>query len=408
MKNRMMFFVALMLTQAFALQVRAQDACQDLFAPLAIELTLTTSLKTKEFPPAAFAAYALDVLRKTTFTRDSNFNEKQVIEKGEIVLAEPLKDGWSIEFSYSKDSRGVEPVYRLEEIDLIKPNGDTTVLDKSPMTTDGLGLKDNVYPIDQLAPAIGDVKVEMPHSIQGPLLENLSKWARLSEFMKLGEVRALKTTADLKALRGKVFARSTVDYTNKVIKKQSFKFFLLGMVMYLYSQRDKITNEVILVDPWDKFKRQSDLAMSNPQMFASMQSQLQLLTDKKYKIPESTSRESFRYFDFADTLEKIDIMNRLERTAGSKVKIGLYLNGKLSPMTLKDIHMDAVDVLEESDAIVLYFPKTERMLILSGSWMKFEMSADLIVPYALSWNGSIEGNIYNDLKEKFKAMKKDR
>lgn len=408
MKNAMIRFFVVCSVFGFIKSADAQEACQDLFSSPALELGVRYYPVAEKITAVETAAWTMEILRKASYGRAGQFNEKQVVEKGEMILAEPLRDGYSVEFEYSRDHRGPEPVWRLEEVELIKPNGDSVTLDKAPVTDDGNGFKKDIYALDQIAPLLGENKVEMPVKIEGPILESINKWARFAEFIKLGEIRALKTSMDLKSLRGKVFVRSTIDYTNKVIKKQSFKFFLLGMVMYLYSQRDKITKETILVDPWDKFKRQSDLAMSNPAMHALMQTQLQMLTGEKYVIPDSTSRDHFRYFDFRDTLEKIDIMNKLERAAGSKMKGALFMNGKFSGMmAMKDIHMDSVDVLEEADAIVLYFPKTERMLVLSGSWMKFEISSDLIVPYALSWNGGIDGTIYNKLKEKFKALKKD-
>lgn len=403
-----MSVVAFSILSSLSFGAQAQSACEDLFSVSEIRFQpMDFSIKS-QMDPVKLASMTLQVLKMASLDRSGSFTEKQVVEKGELVLASPLKNGWSVESEYAIDQRGDVPVFRLSEVELVKPNGDSTVLDKAPLTDDGLAFKKDTYPIGQINSQL-DADVQIPLSIQGPLLENINKWAGVAEYIKRGEIRDLKEGSQLKTLRGKVFVRSTIDYTTKVVKKQSFKFFLLGMVMYLYAQRDSFTKEVVLVDPWDKFKRQSDLALADNKMRTLMQAQVQLLTgNKNIKLPESYARESFRYFDFQDTLEKIDILNKLERTAGSKMKVAWLHQGKFAGLlSAKDLHMDFLDTLDETDAVVLYFSKTERMLVLSGSWMKFERTSDLIVPYALSWNGGVDGTIYNILKEKFKSLKKE-
>lgn len=280
MKYVMLFFM----TMTFGSGAWAQATCEDVFHIAGLELDSSDFSMDKQQDPAQLNSMTLKLLKLTSFSRSSVFTEKHVVEKGELVLASPLNDGWSVEFEYSADYRGKDLVYRLKEIDLIKPNGESSSLDKAPTNTAGDQFRKLFYPTESVNEALKDAKIQMPAAIYGALFQNINRWATKAEFIKRNELQGLSTTQDLKKLNGKVAVRSTIDYTNKVIKKQSFKFILLGLVMYFYSQRDVITNEVIKVDPWDKMKRMSEVALTTDYMRDRMSQQLSLVLARPVKV----------------------------------------------------------------------------------------------------------------------------
>lgn len=408
MKNLILMSIAVLSGLGVSATAQAQAVCSELFQPSGVEINVSDYSYEKQVNPAALDSITFNLLKMTSYSRSSFFNEKNVVEKGELVLASPLKDGWSVEFEYAADYRGSSPVFRLKEIDLIKPNGEVTTLDKAPTNLTGDTLKKEFYPIDPIDSHMIDAQINMPVTIYSPVFENMGRWAVFAEFIKRGELQALKEIRELKVLRGKVAARSAIDYTKKVIKKQSFKYFLLGAVMYFYSQRDVIKNEIIVVDTWDKMKAQSDVALSNDKMRAEISDLLSKMTQSKVMVPRVFEAPlQFDYSEFSAALKDIDVLNRLERTEVSKPIMALWDGSKFNLMSAKKININIFDSVEDDAALVIYFPATSRIVIVSSKWMSYTPSTDLVLPFLLEPGSDIQGNVFNILKEKIKTLKKD-
>jgi hypothetical protein len=392
----------------------AQPTCEDLFHLRGVELSTTEYSLAQQMNPEFLNSLTLNILQMTSFSKSSVFNEKNVVEKGELVLAKPLNNGWSMEFEYAADYRGKTPVFRLKEIDLVKPNGEVTTLDKAPNNTLGDSLKKDFYAFEGMDASLADAKLSMPQAIHSPLFERITRWATLADYIKRDEVQGLKNAGDLKGMRGKVFVRSTIDYTNKVIKKQSFKFFLLGMAMYFYSQREVITNEIIKVDPWDKMKRMSDVGLSTDYMREKMSAQLTLIEKRPIMLkPVLPVDEELDYAQVPNVLQNLELLNRFERQEESKPVVAYFngVNSSLSLLSFKKINTVLLDDISDADAaILIYFPKTRRIVIISSQWMSFNASSDFVLPFLLEPGSKINGDIFERLEAKLYLLnqKKDK
>lgn len=391
----------------FSLQASAfENSCEFLFSPRGVLLNTEEFSLVQQTNPKFINSLTLNILQMTSFSKSTVFTEKNVVEKGELVLARPLENGWSLEFEYAADYRGRTPVFRLKEIDLVKPNGEVTTLDKTPNTTEGDALKKDFYAFEGMDVSLADARVSMPQAIHSPIFERVMRWATLADYLKRDEIQALKEGSDLRGMRGKVFVRSTIDYTNKVIKKQSFKFFLLGMAMYFYSQKDVITNEIVVIDPWDKMKVQSDLGLSDEKKRKDMGTLLSKMTEKKIELGRIyNTNKSFNYSDFDSALADIEILNRLERKEASKPIVALWDGIRYSTVSFKKLGLSTFDSLDEESALAIYFPRTERIVLIASPWLSYSASSDLVLPYLLKPGNDIEGSIYNILKDKIKTIK---
>jgi|SaaInlStandDraft_5_1057022.scaffolds.fasta_scaffold15443_3 hypothetical protein len=70
-----------------------------------------------------------------------NASLKSTFEKGSLVLAEPLKNGDSLELEYLTDQRGQEDVFRLKKVTYVKQSGARHVLSKKPLDDSGKEFK---------------------------------------------------------------------------------------------------------------------------------------------------------------------------------------------------------------------------------------------------------------------------
>lgn len=402
----MKYWMLIVMAMGITSPALAQMACGDLFLTRGVELSTTEFSLAQQSDLKLINTLTLNILQMTSYSKSSVFTEKNVVEKGELVLATPLKNGWSMEFEYAADYRGKSPVFRLTQIDLLKPNGEVTTLDKSPNNIEGDGLKKDFYSFEGMDASLADAKVSMPQAIHSPLFERITQWAALAEYIKRGDIQGLKDATDLKGLRGKVMVRSTYDYTKTVIKKQSFKFFLLGMAMYFYSQKDVITNEIVMIDPWDKMKVQADLGLSDEKKRKDLSEILSKMTAKKIELGRVFNTDkSFNYSDFEVALTDIEVLNRIERKATSKPVVALWDGIRYSTVSFKKLGVGAFDALDDESALIIYFPATERMVLIASPWLSYSASSDLVLPYLLKPGNDVEGSVYNIFKEKIKTLK---
>lgn len=234
-----------------------QDLCGGVFRERGLQLSVGSFLSVNQGDPKQTTALTLRLLQMTTATLGEAFSQKLTLEKGELVLGQNLEHGWSVEYEFFADRRTSKQVFRLGKISLIKPNGEKMVFDKKPTSLSGnelgkkwyseedMGLKDvnEVSPFDVLQ------TLEVPAVIQGELLNNFLKFAPMMEHLKREEINAAVNTSHLRT-RGMV--RSHLEYAREIIKKQSFKFIMIGIVMYIYyTEKDSLQKYLPLqVDPW--------------------------------------------------------------------------------------------------------------------------------------------------------------
>ncbi|MNK97226.1 hypothetical protein D3C87_1175440 [compost metagenome] len=101
----------------------------------------------------------------------------------------------------------------------------------------------------------------------------------------------------------------------------------------------------------------------------------------------------------------IEILNRLERKEASKPIVALWDGIRWSTVSFKKLGLSTFDSLDEESALVIYFPTTERMVLIASPWLSYSASSDLVLPYLLKPGNDTEGSIYNILKDKIKTIK---
>jgi hypothetical protein len=162
------------------------------------------------------------------------------------------------------------------------------------------------------------------------------------------------------------------------------------------------------VDTWDKMKAQSDVALSDDKMRSEISDLLSKMTQSKVMVPRVFEAPlQFDYSEFSAALKDIDVLNRLERTEVSKPIMALWDGSKFNLMSAKKININIFDSVEDDAALVIYFPATSRIVIVSSKWMSYTPSTDLVLPFLLEPGSDIQGNVFNILKEKMKTLKKD-
>jgi hypothetical protein len=237
----------------------AQMKCADILRDTGVKLSTSGFEAERQNDAKLLPEMTLRLLQMSAKTLGESFSEKLTLEKGELSLAEDLGSGYSLEYEYFADRRSDQEAFRLGKISVIKPNGEKTLLQKNPTSADGMSLSKKRFSEEDLgmaslgenSPAGTLQNLNVPTVIQGELLTGFLTWAPRMEYLKREELRAAGPDA-LKGLRGRAFLRSNKDYVGKIIKKQSFKYVMFALAMYLfYSERDRALEALdSLRDPW--------------------------------------------------------------------------------------------------------------------------------------------------------------
>ncbi|MFS4457538.1 hypothetical protein [Bdellovibrio sp. HCB2-146] len=388
----------------------AQEKCEDIFE------TRTLSISDDSFAPALQAdkerskILALKILQMAAFGRSVDFTEKQVLEKGELLLARTLNDGWSMEAEYGIDQRGAAAKFRMKKLLLVKPNGEEIVLDKSPIDVSGLKFNNRFYTVEQFNSSLKSASLEFPVTVEGALYDQVVKWAAYSDHLKSEELRALQSEKDLNVLRLKVFGRGVVDYTNKVIKKQSFKFALLGFVMYLYTQKDEVRGKIFVDDPWEKILKNGGVNILPAEEYAAFISSFSLFEGPLdfFKMGLGPKSETnVKYIDFSKLATYIEDLNRIERSKSGRPVV-IYSDAeakKVSILNYKKFGGQWGDSVQNASSMVVIYPVTKRALVLSSDLVHIEGEEDTILPIAI--DGTAYPELYNYLVKQVKSAKKD-
>ncbi|MNK06308.1 hypothetical protein D3C87_242030 [compost metagenome] len=369
------FLSSMVIASTLSLQAQAQITCGPIFSE-GLSFSVGAFEASNQNNPAKVPDLLAKILAMSASTMGESLGPKFTLEKGHIVLGKPLKEGWSMELEYIQDMRTTEVTYRLAEILLVKPNGERTKISKAPTTADGLQLsKTHMTPSELLTDADAFrvlQNIEAPTVIRGELWKALNKWIPYVEFANRSTLREIEAHK-LATVKSGAFVRSNWDFTKKVIRKQSFKFALLAAVMYAYTERTRISNEIFVSDPWESILKNSKISQFNKQE----QSHLSDLLTNLLKIdresldmaePTKKARASKNsYHDLSSILSKTRNLSQLEKKAGGNQFIYLFRNNKIDELGTKKI-TDTLsdDSSEEPYMIIFYHPSMKRILLVAG------------------------------------------
>jgi hypothetical protein len=390
----------------------AAEQCKSVFSD-GIQLNSSAFDPAKQNDIKQVPAMLSRILQMSASTLNESMSPKYTLEKGEITLGHTLGDGWTLEFNYKRDARTSDVTFRLTDIQVLQPNGDAVKLTKNPTTPEGtLFAKENISIADLVESKIkiplSDVlvNVDAPVVIRGELLKSLEKWIPYLEYVKRDSLRSLEASG-LGKLKTKAFVKSNAAYTQDIIKKQSFKFVLLGVAMYVYLQKDQVIEYFVEADPWPKLLDDSSFeklsTVEQKQVARLLKDSIDLeLTDELANFNKHKKSSSIKsYNDVSEILNKTNELKQAEKKSGGSAQVYIFKNGKSAGGSLQKV----LNLLnsENDDQFVLTFvyPATKRMLVVTNTMMQ-EKTEESFLTVAI--DGAQDRDLYVAIKNKLKKI----
>lgn len=359
-------FILILSTMLFTVNSFAQEMCSGIFIQPGLKVSTGSYSTNTQSTSSDEVAMALGILKMTTNTLTESISKKMTVEKGELLLGQNLGDGWSLEYEYFADKRTEKTIFRLGKVNLIKPNGEKTTIDKKPTKEDGNSLSKKFYSEEDLgfkageAPAVfaNAPAVEFPALIQQNTLKYLLSMASSMEFFTRDEINQ---ATDLKTLKAKAFVKSNVKYVQGIIKKQAFKFVLLGVVMYgYYSEKDKVIDMISpRQDSWKEIIKGTELA---PLMRA-----LDILgiSSKDSGVKASRGKRDEPGVSSDELLRMVRSVVKTEKNSDGDPEIYLLDNTGVRQLNPKSLNAALHDMSEDSNRVVVVkLPQTERIVVV--------------------------------------------
>ncbi len=156
---------------------------------------------------------------------------KETLEKNQVILALPLKDGYIVEMVYSSKSQ-VTPSFTLDKIDMVSSSGRKTI-SKDPVDFNQFVLKKTNFKLDGVFPSGLEVHAAIPLKIDGQVLSDfterilpllpLFRKSELAQLTKDHKLSRLKYTGQARSIgkffKEALFSKSTL---RKIILYGSF------------------------------------------------------------------------------------------------------------------------------------------------------------------------------------------
>lgn len=392
----------------------ATSVCQNIFLD-GIQLDSSKFAPEKQDSVELIQPMISKILKMSSHTLNESIGPKYTTEKGQITLGHSILDGWTLEFNYNRDARTSDPTYRLSDIQLIQPNGESSKLTKSPTTAEGDKFSKEHFSLADLADVrakipFGDnvVNVEVPVIIRGALAKSIDKWVPHIEFINRDKLR-LSQEADLSKIKTAAVLKANVRYTQGIIKKQSFKYILLGLVMYIYIQKDQVSELLFTSDPWADLVKDSSFSGLSFQEQKHVASTLQDtmsfgLTEELVSYNKNKKSYSMKsYNDVSEVLTKSNDLKQIEKKSGGATLTYVFKNGVLVESNPQKILSAISSTSDDSFVTVFVYPATKRLLLVTNTMMQEKEQESFLT---LAIDGVEDRELYMQLKNTLTSLKK--
>lgn len=225
--------IALIIT-FIPLQAFSQQTCRGFFgvlSALTLEPMTLDGLSKDEL--AVSNVELLYLARQTAFPK---IEEDTVEATGQMNLGKTLRNGWTLEFEYTRDARHDRDIYILTSIELVAPNMQTRVIIDSPLNDSATQFSKRSFELD-LPELFFQEIVRVPLKISDKTLHILSKYYHKLKYVPIITMK--------QALKKQEFWKLDLMYSRKIIKdfflgeyfvevvKQSLNFLFqrLGVVI---------------------------------------------------------------------------------------------------------------------------------------------------------------------------------
>lgn len=182
------------------------------------KLTLEASTFSKNTDQAAIELMRL-LLQNSSYVLE----EKNVLNKNELVIGVPIKDGYFFEIAY-KALANERSQFIIDKISLKTPTGaDSKKVAEGFLKANAIELKKNEFEIGSILGAGINAKLKIPLIIDGPLLTKLDTLAKFFEYFRKDEMRKLLQTNSMLKIRAVFEYRRARDVFFKVLFKEPMK-----------------------------------------------------------------------------------------------------------------------------------------------------------------------------------------
>lgn len=207
-----LFFMAIL-----PLTVSAQMMCHQLTAQLQNDVVITKkdssevpselNLAAKSFDavePRKISEQVNELVLMLSQSRSMIISDKEINQKGRLLLGMPIGNGFSLELKYKSNS-GVEPKYVLDHVNLISPSGKQLDVSANPidpyfdtkLSSERVNFEIGTYP-DGF-----NINATIPTVIKGKVLKEIQELAPKLELVPKEVIRELANESDLNLLKKK-------------------------------------------------------------------------------------------------------------------------------------------------------------------------------------------------------------
>ncbi|MBO9668649.1 MAG: hypothetical protein J7501_17760, partial [Bdellovibrio sp.] len=242
-----------------------------------------------------------------------------------------------------------------------------------------------------------------PVVIRGELLKSIEKLIPYLEFMNRGNLRLVQES-DLSKLKSKAFLKSNAQYTREIIKKQSFKFVLLGIAMYAYLQKDQVVDYIFDADPWStllegsSFEKLSSVEQNHVGHLLKDNVNLEL-TEKIANFHKNKKSSSKSYNNVSEVLNKTNSLKKVEKKSGAAAVVYIFRNGRVvsgNPQKILNLIDSSTD---DQILLAFHYPASRRILLVTNT-MTQEKTEESFLTVAI--DGEQDREMYIAIKNKLK------
>lgn len=405
--------LTLLISLSFTSLARAQYACGSIMGE-GILFSEGDFKKENQYDKTKLNDLTARLLSMAQSTLGESITPKLTLEKnGKIMLGQILKDNWSIEAEYAQDARVADSfeknsVFRLAEISVVRPNGEKVKLLKSPTSIMGDRFSKEaltnleITTIEGLALFDTFQKVNLPLTIEGPLWQSLSKWIPHIEFFPRSTLRDIDAN-HLTRTKFQGIALSKISDAKKIVNKQSIKYLLFGILIYIYTERQNINLDFLLPDPWIRLLELSKQTKLHAEEADSLGIQLSALArtsvDKTgvYKTSNKEKYSTKMYMGLSEISKTAASLAELEKKTSSKQHVYVFRKSKVSTFSLKKVSEFLNSDHEDPTLVLFHHPNMKRVWIVNAH-QAIEGENDEVKFFTFALDGNSDPEVYRMIK----------
>ncbi len=405
--------VALLFSFSLSSAAEAQETCGSIMGE-GIALSSGAFRKENQYDKTKINDLTARILSMAQSTLGESITPKMTLEKnGKMILGQILKDNWSLEAEYAQDARVADSfeknsIFRLAEISVVRPNGEKIKILKSPTTISGEAFSKDVLTNKDLTGLENEVlfetlhQVNLPLTIEGPLWQSVAKWIPHLEFFPRSTLRDLDAN-HLTRTKIQGIAMAKWHDTKKIVNKQSIKYLLFGILIYIYTERQNINLDFLLPDPWIQLlslSKETKLHTEEAESLGQQISALSRSTIEKSSLFKTSNKDKYStkmYMSLSEISKTAASLAALEKKTASKQHVYVFKKNKVSPFSLKKVSEFLNSDPEDPTLVIFHHPNMKRLWIVNAH-QAIEGEGDEAKFFTFALDGNADPENYRIIK----------